>query len=74
MFQAKVGGKFIALCVLDSDVDTLATSRKEGLLSSAEENPWELEEEDSTLRNPASQTGFWVRTETATETSAIHEH
>ena len=37
VFQAKVGGKFAALCVLDSDVDTLADSLKEGLLSSVEE-------------------------------------
>ena len=37
MFQAYTGGKFAALCVLDSDVDTLANSLKEGLLSTAEE-------------------------------------
>ena len=39
MFQAKVGEKFAALCVLDSDVDTFASSLKEGLLSTAEEVP-----------------------------------
>ena len=37
MFPAKVGGKFAALCVLNSDVDTLANSIKDGLLSTAEE-------------------------------------
>ena len=40
VFQAKVGGKLSALCVLDSDVDTPANSRKEGLLSTAEEVLW----------------------------------
>ena len=30
-------GKFVALCVLDSDVDNLTYSLKEGLLSTAEE-------------------------------------
>ena len=37
VFQARVGGKFAALYVLDSDVDTLANSLKEGPLSTAEE-------------------------------------
>ena len=37
MFKAKVGGKFAALCVLDSDVDILENSLKEVLLSTAEE-------------------------------------
>ena len=37
MFQAKVGGKVAALCVLGSDIDTIANSLKEGLLSTAEE-------------------------------------
>ena len=32
VFQAKVGGKFAALPILDSDIDTLANSLKEGLL------------------------------------------
>ena len=32
VFQTKVGGKFAALWVFDSDVDTLANSLKEGLL------------------------------------------
>ena len=36
VFQPQIGGKFAALCVLDSDVDTLANSLKEGLLSTAE--------------------------------------
>ena len=37
VFQAKPGGKSTALCVLDSDEDTLANGLKEGLLSTAEE-------------------------------------
>ena len=37
MSQAKVGGKFAALYILDSKIDTLANSLKEGLLSTAEE-------------------------------------
>ena len=40
MFQARVGGKFAALCIFDSDVDTLASSLKEGQLSTAEEVLW----------------------------------
>ena len=35
MFQAKVSGKFAGLCILDSYIDTLANSLKEGLLSTA---------------------------------------
>ena len=45
MFQTKVGRTFTALYVLDSDVDTLASSLKV-LLSIAEER--ETEEENST--------------------------
>ena len=37
VFQAKIGGKLIALCVLDSKVDTLVNSLKEVLLSTAQE-------------------------------------
>ena len=37
VFQAKVGGKFAALYILDSNVDTITNSLKEGLLSTAEE-------------------------------------
>ena len=48
VFQAKVGGTLTALCALDSDVDTLANSIKEGLLSTAEE-VLGRQEEDSTL-------------------------
>ena len=33
----KVGGKFAALCILDSAIDTLVNSLKEGLLATAEE-------------------------------------
>ena len=35
VFQAKVDGKFAALCILDSDLDTLLNSQV--LLSTAEE-------------------------------------
>ena len=37
VFQTKVGGKFAALCIHDSNVDTRANSLKEVLLSTAEE-------------------------------------
>ena len=37
IFQAKVGGKFAALSILDSEVDTLASEIKEVLLTTAEE-------------------------------------
>ena len=36
LFQVKAGGKFATHCILDSDVDTLAKSLKEVLLSTAE--------------------------------------
>ena len=38
--QAKVGGKFAALCTMDSDIDTLANRLKEGLLAAAEGVLW----------------------------------
>ena len=34
VFQIKLGGKFAALCVLDSDVDTLANSLRRATLKS----------------------------------------
>ena len=37
MFQAKVGGTISAVCVFDSDADTLANNIREALLSTAEE-------------------------------------
>ena len=52
-FQAKVGGKFAALCVLDIDVGTVANGLKEVLLSTADEvlgrqrkrvQPWVINE------------------------------
>ena len=36
VFQAEVGGMFAALCILDSDTDTLANSLKEVLVATAE--------------------------------------
>ena len=36
MLQAEVGGMFAALCILDSDTDTLANSLKEVLVATAE--------------------------------------
>ena len=61
MFQAKVGGHFSALCVLDSSVDTLANSLKEGLLSAAEELEV-LWRQRKKISNLGSQTKFWVWT------------
>ena len=40
VLQAKVGGKFAALCIFDSDIDTLVNSLKEGLLATAEGVLW----------------------------------
>ena len=37
VFQAEIGEMFTALCVLESDVDTLVNSLKDRLLSTAEE-------------------------------------
>ena len=54
MFQARVGERFLALCVLDSDVGTLANSLKETLLPAAEE-VLSRQEVDSTL----SQKEVW---------------
>ena len=36
VFQAEVGRKFAALCILDSDIDTLANRLKEELLATGE--------------------------------------
>ena len=36
VFQAKVDGKFAALCILDSKTDILVNSLKEGLLATVE--------------------------------------
>ena len=55
-FQAKVGGKFAAFCVLDSDVGALASSLKEGLFSTAEE-VLGRQRKKIQLR---SQTRFWI--------------
>ena len=72
MFQAKVGGKFAALYILDSKIDTLANSLKEGLLSTAEEvlgrekmkiQPW-VKNEVLDLCNQREQ---WKQTYTSTE-------
>ena len=35
VFQAEVGGKFAVLCILDSNIDTLANSLKEVLVATA---------------------------------------
>ena len=69
MFQAKVGRTFTALYVLDSDVDTLASSLKEVLLSIAEER--ETEEENST---PGHKRGSGsVQSTTAADTTRSTE-
>ena len=53
VFQAKVGEKFAALCILDSDIDTLANSLKEGLLATAE----------GVLGRQRMKSHFWVTNE-----------
>ena len=40
VLQAEVGGMFAALCILDSDTDTLANSLKKRLLATAEGVLW----------------------------------
>ena len=56
MFQARVCGKFEVICVLASDVDTLANSLQEVLLSIAEEVLWIQRKKIQ----PWSQTKFWI--------------
>ena len=67
VFQVRIGGTFAALCVFDSDVDTLANGLKERLLSTAEEVFW----------GERKKTQPWitgeVRPETATETTEVHK-
>ena len=56
VLQAKVGGEFTALCVLGSDIDTLANSLKDVLLSTAEE----VLGRQRRRFNLGSQTRFWI--------------
>ena len=56
VFQAKGSEKFAALCVLDSDVDTLANSLKEGLLLTAQDALGGR----GRRFNLGSQTRFWI--------------
>ena len=56
MFQAKLGRKFAALCVFDSDGDTFARSLKEVLHSTAEE----VLGRQRRRFNLGSQTRFWI--------------
>ena len=53
VFQAKVGGQFAALCIIDSDVDTIGNSPKEMLLSTAEQ----------VLGKQKKKNQFWVTNE-----------
>ena len=53
MFHAKVGGKLAALCILDSGIDTLVNSIKEGLLATAE-GVLGKQDEDSTFGHKRS--------------------
>ena len=50
VFQAKVGGKFAALCILDSHINTLANSLKKRLLLGDRGQRFNL----------GSQTNFWM--------------
>ena len=71
MFQAKVGGKGAALCVLGSDVDTIANSLKEGLLSTAEEV---LGRQRKTIQPWVTHEVLDLRPETAAEKTEVHKH
>ena len=55
VFQAEVGGKFAALCIVDSDTDTLASSLKEGLLATAE---WVLGRQKTKIQPWITK--FWI--------------
>ena len=70
VFQAKVDGKFAALCILDGDIGTLANRLKEGLLATAGGVLWKQDDEDSTLGSKRSSGS--VRSEIAAETE-VHE-
>jgi len=50
IFQANIGGKFVALTAIDNDVDTLANNIKEVLMTAAEE----------TLRRSRTKKQPWV--------------
>ena len=71
VFNAKVGGKFSALCILDSDTDTLVNSLKEGLLATADRVLGETEDEDLTLGHKRSSGS--VRSKKAAEPE-VHKH
>ena len=71
MFQAKVGGKLAALCILDSGIDTLANRLKEGLLATAGGVLWKQDDEDSTLGSKRSSGSD--RSVRASETE-VHKH
>ena len=71
MFQAKVGGKVAALCVLGSDVDTIANSLKEGLLSTAEEV---LGRQRKKIQPWVTHEVLDLRPETAAETTEVQRH
>ena len=68
VFQAEVDRKFAALCVLDSDVDTLAKSKRSATLDSEEV----LEKQRKKLQ-PWDCSGS-VRRQTAAETKEVHAH
>ena len=58
MFQAKVG-EFSAVCLFDSDVDTVANSIRKVLLSTAEEVLGNLGKRGRRF-NLGSQMRFWI--------------
>ena len=70
MFHAKVGGKFAALCIFDSDTDIFANSLEEGYLQQLKRSLGDMERRF----NLGSQRSFGsVRPETAAETE-VHKH
>ena len=72
VLRAKVGGKFASLCVLDSDVDTLAKRSKRSATLNNRKGPWEKKGEDSTYDHKRGSGS--VRPETAAETIEVHKH
>ena len=71
VFQAKVGGKFAALCVLDSDVDTLVNSLKKGYSQQLKRYLGDRGE-DSTWGH--KQGSGSVGPKTAAERTEVHKH
>ena len=68
MFQAKISGKFAALCILLSDVDTIVDSLKKKTILNSHRSLLETEEEDSAFGHKGGCG------ETRAETTEMNNH